>query len=243
MNEAYELVTAIKEVAETRLRLKEEVRDNNLYGAGLELLAFERSTGFFDKCYLYDIRHEFSRTFPGMIRMLGVAAPFTYYWGCQIGSSDLLEMIKTDSEYPVFYIYHNAILIGEIHQLAPKRTLERVLKIIWDAFWKTGWRSLWKLPGDRFDVFVDGKTFGTFQIPHCFSHENAVFDLKLNDGRVLLLTGTTRAGWEVSWQLDEEDSTDKVIPTRYAKLTARQMQVYAATNILLRVDLVCASDD
>lgn len=242
MNEAYELATAIKEVAETRLRLQEEQRDTNLYGAGLEMLAFGTSSSVYNKYYLFDFRHRCSWYFPGMIRTLRVAAPFSYYWGCQIGSSDLLEMIKTSSDYPIFYIYHNASLIGEVHQLAPKRTPDRALKLIWDTVWKTGWRSLWKLPGDRFEVFVDGQSFGSFQIPNMFYTGNAIFDLKLSDGRVLLLTGHSRAGWKVSRQLNDEIAADKVIPTQNAKLSSRERQVYAATNIMLRVDLIDKDD-
>lgn len=238
MNEAYELATAIKEVAETRLRLQEEQRDTNVYGAGLELLAFAAYSDLYGTYHLLDFRHRWSWSFPGQIRALRVAAPFSYYWGCQIGRSELLEMIKTDSEYPIFYIYHNSTFVGEIHQLTPKMTPEGSLKKIWDTFWKSGWGALWKIPGDRFEIFVDGQAFGSFQIPNYFDSRTAIFDLKLNDGRVLLLTGTKRAGWNLSWQLDEEDSADKVIPTRNAELTPRQMQVYAATNIMLRVDLI-----
>lgn len=242
MNEAYELATAIKEVAETRLRLQEEQRDTNVCGAGLELLAFGTSSSLYNYYYLYDFRHRRSWTFPGSIRTVRMTVPFSYYWGCQIGGSDLLEMIKTDLEYPIFYIYHNAIHIGEIHQLAPKRMPGRALKIIWDTFWKTGWRSLWKIPGDSFEIFVDGQAFGSFQIPSFFYSPNAIFDLKLSDGRVLLLTGQTRAGWNVSRQLNDEIAADKVIPTQNAKLSPRQLQVYAATNIMLRVDLIDMDD-
>lgn len=242
MNEVYELATTIKEVAETRLRLQKEMRDTNVYGAGLELLAFGAYSSLDRRYTLYDVRHRCSWTFPGMIRAAGIASPFSFYWGCQIGRTDLLEMIKTDSDYPIFYIYHNASLIGEIHQLALKRTPERALKLIWDTFWKTGWRSLWKLPGDRFEVFIDGQAFGSFQIPVYIDSRTAIFELKLSDGRVLLLTGQTRAGWNVSRQLNDEIAADKVIPTRNAKLSPRELQVYAATNIMLRVDLVDMDD-
>ncbi|MGV3605879.1 MAG: hypothetical protein ACO1RA_05685 [Planctomycetaceae bacterium] len=242
MNEAYELATAIKEVAETRLRLQKEMRDTNVYGAGLELLAFGVNSSWGGEYTLFDFRHRFSSTIPGMIRTVRMAAPFSFYWGCQIGRSDLLEMIKTASDYPIFYIYHNANLIGEIHQLALKRTPERALKLIWDTFWKTGWRSLWKLPGDRFEVFIDGQAFGSFQIPVYIDSRTAIFDLKLSDGRVLLLTGQTRAGWNVARQLNDEIAADKIIPTQNAKLSPRELQVYAAINIMVRVDLVDMDD-
>ena len=69
-----------------------------------------------------------------------------------------------------------------------------------------------------------------------------IFDLKLSDGRVLLLTGQTRSGWKVSRQLNDEIAADKVIPTQNVKLSPRELQVYAATNIMLRVDLVDMDD-